>query len=112
MAIEEQSPWNADEREYREYLAAERSLYAWCLITHGGFSPPDAKAAAEQFYVYEPPNKYRGLVFHDYSWHWAMLQVIGPFYWLSHPELASPSSAYEAEIDRYFPTDGYTPQSG
>jgi hypothetical protein len=48
-------------------------------------------------YPYEASDApYRGLVFHDVAWHWAMLKIHQDPYWLAHPELASPPAEYNA----------------
>ncbi|WP_406673847.1 hypothetical protein WBK31_35620 [Nonomuraea sp. N2-4H] len=43
-----------------------------------------------------PGEPYRGLVFHDEAWHWAMLGIYGERYWVAHPELADPPPEYRA----------------
>jgi hypothetical protein len=102
MSHEQTSPWCADEKGYVGYLNAERHLFAWCLVTHGSFSWRDAKSQAEQFYRFEPASEpYRGLVFHDEGWHWAMLKLFGERYWLARPDLESPSADYRAESRRF-----------
>ncbi|MEV4052943.1 hypothetical protein AB0J55_17305 [Amycolatopsis sp. NPDC049688] len=88
-----------EEAEYVEYLELERRGYAWVLEHHGAWSREEALAEAREFYRYEPPgNRYRTLVFHDTSWHWAMLRIHGSLYWQAHPELATESAEYEAFI--------------
>jgi hypothetical protein len=83
-------------------LEHERHLFAWCLSSLGGKSPSEAQAAAEAFYAYEPATEpYRGLVFHDEAWHWAMLQIVGPQYWFTQPELEKPSAAYRHEAEAF-----------
>jgi hypothetical protein len=93
------NPWQ-DENAYVTYLEHERHLFAWCLRIVGGKSQSDAQRAAETFYTYEPAtDAMRGLVFHDEAWHWAMLQIAGPQYWLARPELEQPSPAYRREAE-------------
>jgi len=93
------NPWQENEQAYAAYLQQERSLFAWCLRTLGGKSPADALQAAEALYTYEPStDPHRGLVFHDEAWHWAMLQIMGPQYWVNRPELKEPSAAYRLEF--------------
>jgi hypothetical protein len=102
MSHKQTSPWSAHEKGYVDYLKAERHLFAWCLVVHGGVSWPDAKAQAEQFYRYEAVSEqYRGLVFHDEAWDWAMQKLFGEQYWLARPDLASPSADYRAESRRF-----------
>jgi hypothetical protein len=87
------SPWNED--EYISYLSSERRLYAWCMINYGKLSEEDAQCVANAFYTYEPSSEpYRGLVFHEEAWHWAMLRIFGASYWISSPELETPSVDY------------------
>ncbi len=93
-------PWG-DEQEYTGYLEGERHMYAWCLATYGKVPSADAQAMALTRYPYESSNdKYRGFIFHDMAWHWAMLQLFGEGYWKSRPDLESPSEAYWAESSR------------
>jgi hypothetical protein len=90
--------WSEDEEEYVRYLAAERRGYAWVLQRYGGRSPRRAEEEAVEVYAYEPPDAaYRGLVFHETAWHWAMNSVFGARYATEHPELAFPSEEYERE---------------
>ena len=106
MTANDKSPWSADEKAYVEYLTAERSMFAWCLVALGGISSSEAISEAERFYTYEPASlPYRGLVFHDESWHWAMRTIFGDQYWISHPELESPSAEYRLESSRHFPNN-------
>ncbi|WP_386066307.1 hypothetical protein ACFJIW_17440 [Tahibacter sp. UC22_41] len=89
------NPWQEDETGYADYLEQERVLFAWCLRTVAGMPAAEAREAAEAFYDYEPAsNPYRGLVFHDEAWHWAMLRIAGPDYWTTQPSLAQPSAEY------------------
>jgi hypothetical protein len=84
-----------DEAEYVEHLVHARLLYAWVLCNYGAFSAEKARDAALAFYTYEAPHtKYRGLVFHDEAWHWAMLRLYGQGYWRGHPERWPPSREY------------------
>lgn len=86
------------EQEYCLYLAAERYLFAFVLGEHGGFSVAEAEREALLRYPYEPPEaEYRGLIFHDEAWHWAMLRLHGEGYWRERPELSEPSPAYRRE---------------
>ena len=76
----------------------ERKLYSWCLVNYGNFTHKDAEKEALNFYKYESEeNEYRGLVFHDESWHWAMIKIYGEKYWINKPELSSPSKEYDLE---------------
>ncbi|MER7079148.1 hypothetical protein SAMN02982929_03162 [Saccharopolyspora kobensis] len=85
--------WSED--EYVDYLRGERTQYAWVMRHYGGTTAEQAEAAAAQRYPYEPADKpYRGLVFHDEAWHWAMLALHGEQYWARHPELVDPPAAY------------------
>ena len=86
---------NWTEEEYLEYLNAERRSFAWCLEKYGDRSPEAAKSEAEDFYAYEASDApFRGLVFHDLAWHWAMLRIYGDGYWRKHPDLEHPSEEY------------------
>ncbi|MFG1697449.1 hypothetical protein [Nonomuraea sp. NPDC049309] len=85
------------EEEYVACLEGERRRYAWVMRRYGGLGEAEAEAAAREFYAYEPAGEpYRGLVFHDEAWHWAMLGIYGERYWVSHPELADPPPEYRA----------------
>ncbi|WP_020665028.1 hypothetical protein [Amycolatopsis benzoatilytica] len=87
----------SDETEYVEYLEGERRRFAWVMRHYGGKSAKEAEAAALDAYPYEAAdNPYRGLVFHDEAWHWAMLQIHPGYYWIDHPELARPPEEYDA----------------
>lgn len=78
------SQWT--EEEYVEHLQVERRLFEWTLVRYGNYTLADAQQEAEAFYYYEPPtDKYRGLVFHEEAWHWAMLKIHGDNYWITHP---------------------------
>jgi hypothetical protein len=96
--VVEDQPWAAED-EYVEYLAAERSRFAWVMSTYGGMSSTEANASAELCYPYPPPGPYWGLVFHDDTWHWVMLKLKGEAYGSLYPELACPPAAYHA-LDR------------
>ncbi len=85
------------EAEYVECLQGERRCYAWVMRRHGNLTPTEAWAAALECYPYEPSDApYRGLVFHDEAWHWAMSKIHGVRYTVEHPELAEPSAEYRA----------------
>ncbi|MEV6749262.1 hypothetical protein AB0N21_33610 [Streptomyces sp. NPDC051080] len=85
------------ETEYVEYLRGERRRYAWLMRRHGELAPAEAWAAALDRYPYEPSDApYRGLIFHDEAWHWAMLAIHGDRYTVGRPELAQPSAEYMA----------------
>ncbi|NEE03942.1 hypothetical protein [Phytoactinopolyspora halotolerans] len=85
------------EADYVEYLQQERRLFAWVMQRHGGLSPDESEAAALEQYPYEPSDApFRGLVFHDEAWHWAMLAIHGDRYWADHPEFAQASAEYRA----------------
>ena len=85
-------PWTED--AYVQYLRRERARFAWVMRTYGAMSSAQADESADRRYPYEPPGAYRGLVFHDEAWHWAMRALKGEQYWLRHPELAKPPDAY------------------
>lgn len=86
-----------DEAEYLDCVQSERRGYAWVMQHHGGLAPKEARKAALERYPYEPPGApYRGLIFHDEAWHWAMLAIHGDRYVAEHPELADPSPEYRA----------------
>jgi hypothetical protein len=85
------------EDEYVAYLRDERRLFAWCMRHHGGRTPDEAEAEARERYPYEPADApFRGLIFHDEAWHWAMLRLHGELYWLARPELRTPPPDYPA----------------
>ena len=87
--------WSED--EYVAYLAGERRRFAWVMRRYGGLTAAQADAAALERDPYEAGDvPYRGLVFHDQAWHWAMLKIHQDRYWLTHPELASPPAEYNA----------------
>ncbi|GAB3989794.1 hypothetical protein GCM10029978_115860 [Actinoallomurus acanthiterrae] len=93
--------WDAwDEDEYLACLRAERRGYAWVMRRYGGLTPARAEAAALEHYPYEASDApYRGLVFHDHSWHWAMSRIHGDSYGREHPELLDPTPEYWAVSD-------------
>ncbi|MFG3099234.1 hypothetical protein ACGFZL_01660 [Streptomyces sp. NPDC048182] len=85
------------EAEYLDYLGSERRGYAWVMRHYGGLTPAQAEEAALERYPYEPADApFRGLVFHDEAWHWAMLAIHGDFYWQGHPERESGPPEYQA----------------
>ncbi|MEY9875011.1 hypothetical protein ABH931_004512 [Streptacidiphilus sp. MAP12-33] len=85
------------EAEYDGYLQAERRRYAWVMRHYGGLDPEEAQAAAVEWYAYEPAEAtFRGLVFHDEAWHWAMLAIHGQDYVVEQPELVQPPAQYDA----------------
>ncbi|AZS88779.1 hypothetical protein ACIQKE_19050 [Streptomyces griseoviridis] len=87
--------WN--EADYLDCLVSERRCYAWVMRHHGGLTPEEARKAALECYPYEPAETpFRGLVFHDLAWHWAMVAIHGFRYGAEHPELADPSADYRA----------------
>ena len=88
------NPWT--EQEYVEYLAHERHMYAWCLVHYKGMDATLASNAAVARYPYEEPSdEYRGLVFHNDAWHWAMLHIFGETYWVARPDLEDQSREYQ-----------------
>jgi hypothetical protein len=98
MAGQTQFAQDLDEPTYNRHLAHERHMFAWCLTNLGGLPQDAARASALSFYPYEAPSEpYRGLVFHDQAWHWAMLRVHGEGYSLNNPGSEKPSAAYEQE---------------
>jgi len=85
------------EDEYVRYLHGERARYAWVMRKYGTMSSAQADEAADMRYPYQPPGTaYRGMIFHNLAWHWAMLALKGEHYWLRYPELAKPPEAYRA----------------
>lgn len=74
-----------------EYLKAERQRYAWVMRTYGQLPEAPAGEAADRRYPCElPGTPYRGMIFHDEAWHWAMLEIKGAGYTMRHPELMRP----------------------
>ena len=101
MAEQRQSPWK-DEAEYMAALTHERHMFAWCLLTVGNASGSEAQSRAELRYPYESATKpYRGIIFHDLAWHYAMSELFGLGYHKARPELGRPSDAYWAESKRF-----------
>ena len=87
--------WGED--EYVAYLTSERRRFAWVMRRYGQLTTEQADAAASAQYPYEPADTpYRGLVFHDESWNWAMQSIHGDDYPLTHPELVWPPPEYDA----------------
>jgi hypothetical protein len=85
------------EAEYVACLVSERRRYAWVMRRYGGLALAESWAAALASYPYEPAGEpYRGLVFHDEAWHWAMLALHGHRYVVERPELEDPPAAYRA----------------
>ena len=83
--------------EYAQYLLDERRRYAWVMRRHGGLDAIEAERAAVERYPFEASDApFRGLVFHDEAWHWAMRDIYGDQYWISHPHLSEPSAEYGA----------------
>lgn len=90
---ENDSTWT--EEEYRDYLEEERRLFALALVEFGSFSEAMANKEALKRYPYEPPETpFRGLIFHDLAWHWAMCRIHGHGYWWSQPELQTPPESF------------------
>ncbi|MEU3777246.1 hypothetical protein AB0F11_29400 [Streptomyces sp. NPDC032472] len=87
--------WSED--EYMENLLGERRSYAWVMQRYGGMGAAEAERAAVECYPYEPADdEYRGLVFHDEAWHWAMKALYGHNYVNERPELVWPPPEYRA----------------
>ncbi|MFI7209934.1 hypothetical protein [Micromonospora maritima] len=85
------------EEEYVRHLHEERRSFAWVMRRYGDLDADQAEAAAVRRYPFEERDApYRGLVFHDDAWHWAMREIHGERYWASHPELMRPPAEYEA----------------
>lgn len=92
-------PW--DEAEYLFNLQLERQMFAWCLMEYGNIDDAKAKALAEVRYPFEPPEKpYRGAVFHDSSWHWAMIELHGQNYWIANPALEKEPDDYVQRLQQ------------
>jgi hypothetical protein len=82
--------WSED--EYVKYLQGERRRFAWVMQRHGGFTAAEAEAAALAQYPYEASDApFRGLVFHEEAWHWALLTIYQGRYWVEHPDLEAAS---------------------
>ncbi len=47
-------------------------------------------------------------MFHDESWHWAMLRLHGDLYWQHRPELLHPPTDYEVVWDVGYAQDPAT----
>ncbi|MCX4763748.1 hypothetical protein OG562_22835 [Streptomyces sp. NBC_01275] len=95
MAGSEWTEWS--EAEYCSYLQNERRCYAWVMRRYGRMPLAESWAAALAWYPYEPSEApYRGLVFHDEAWHWAMCALHGERYPVERPELVEPSDEYRA----------------
>ncbi len=93
-----------NEAEYLNYLDFERQLYAFALISYGGFAPELARQESLKRYPYEHiDTPYRGLIFHKESWHWAMMRLHGDRYWISFPELQDQPEAFLLESERLRP---------
>ncbi len=101
-------PWGEEsESAYLRHLEHERHMFTWCWVRYGDASPEQARELALLFYAYEEPNdSHRGLAFHDEAWHWALLRIVGERYWLTRPELESPSAAYCLESDSFESASG------
>ncbi|MFG2379360.1 hypothetical protein [Streptomyces avermitilis] len=81
------------EVEYLQCLESERRGFAWVMRWHGQLTATEAWEAAVAHYPYEPGDApYRGLVFHDEAWHWAMLALHGDRYPVERPGLVEPSA--------------------
>ncbi|GAA3246510.1 hypothetical protein [Nonomuraea helvata] len=92
---EDETVWG--EEEYVACLRDERRNFAWVMQRYGGLTSAEAEEAGLERYPYEPSGTpFRGLIFHDEAWHWAMLRIYGDRYTVDHPEVAHPSAEYEA----------------
>lgn len=101
MAEDPGEAWWPDEEEYQRYLECERRLFALALTHHGGMTPEQAKREALERYPYEPPDtSYRGMIFHEIAWHWAMIRLHGHEYSRSHPELRNAPESFRREAER------------
>lgn len=90
-----------DEVDYQRLLNEERHLFAWCLVHLGKVETSLAATLAERRYPFERKGKpYRGLIFHDPAWHYAMIALYGDMYWKAHPELERMSPEYNVEAER------------
>ncbi|ROU09346.1 hypothetical protein [Lysobacter enzymogenes] len=89
----------ATPQDYSREIEDARFLFAWCLIRYGQVSQAQAHAQAREFYPDQAPGREyeRALLFHDESWHWAMLRIVGDAYWIHRPELAEAPPEYYAE---------------
>lgn len=89
------SDWSWREEDYVDYLRSERLRYVWVLVHYGDRSAATAEAEALARYPYEPADApYRGLIFHDEAWHWAMGALHGDAYPVTHPHLVTPPDEY------------------
>jgi hypothetical protein len=87
--------WSED--EYVQYLRDERRFYGWVMQHHGHLDAVQAETAALKRYPFEASDApYRGLIFHDEAWHWAMRDIHGEDYPISHRHLVEPSAEYRA----------------
>ena len=85
------------EEEYAQCLEGERRRYRWVMQRYGNLDAIQAEAAAQKRYPFEPGDApFRGLVFHDEAWQWAMREIHGDRYWIAHPHLAEPPAEYLA----------------
>ena len=91
----------SDEAGYTRYLESERRLFAWCLVRFGGHSSQVAESKALERYPYESPTEpYRGIMFHNLAWDWAMIELFGDGYWQRRPELATQWKEWRQEYER------------
>ncbi|RKN48452.1 hypothetical protein [Micromonospora endolithica] len=89
--------WDWSEDQYVQCLHDERRRFAWVMRRYGGLDATQAEATALRQYPFQASDApYRGLVFHDDAWHWAMLRIYGERYWTQHPELVEPPADYRA----------------
>jgi hypothetical protein len=94
--------WWPDEIEYREYLERERRLFAWCLVRFGGIDPETAGQKALERYPYEiPGTPYRGMIFHELSFDWAIDALFGKHYNVVRPELMPTIEQWREEFERH-----------
>lgn len=85
------------EDEYVQYLRDERRRYGWVMQHYGNLDAIQAETAAVERYPFEASDApYRGLIFHNEAWHWAMRALHGDEYWISPPRLAEPPAEYRA----------------
>lgn len=92
-------PWaeGRTEEQYLSSLLGERRLFAWALEKYGGRTAEEAESAALQRYPYQQADApFRGLIFHDGSWHRAMCVIHGDQFWKTHPELVQVPPEYRA----------------
>jgi hypothetical protein len=87
--------WSED--EYVQCLRDERRRYSWVMQRHGDLDAIQADRAAVEQYPYEASDEpHRGLVFHDEAWNWAMRDIYGYEYRISHPHLVAQPAEYIA----------------